>query len=297
MKALRTKSLIAGLLGTLLLTACGVNPTATLSGAATDVSAESTSLKYQLGADISQDPGVDFDDEISIQDASPVRVDLRSGCSPVGDQGKFGSCTSFATVKGLQEFLMKKQHRLTAQAPAYIWYESRRQTGQKGKDGGVPTEFAVKMLDAYGSVDEDLFPYLAADKQSDTDARTAFLSLMPGGDLEKMGKKNRIISGYKIATKISAVRKSLIDGIPVVVAMKVFSNIGRVGSDGMLSMPTAKDKFEGGHAVLCVGYDNAKKVLIIRNSWGSKWADGGYFYMPFDYVRAGGVRLAVIPKL
>jgi C1A family cysteine protease len=37
-----------------------------------------------------------------------------------------------------------------------------------------------------------------------------------------------------------------------------------------------------GHCVSIVGYDDDKKHLIIRNSWGSDWGENGYCYMPYD---------------
>ena len=52
----------------------------------------------------------------------------------------------------------------------------------------------------------------------------------------------------------------------------------------------------GGHAVLAVGYDSEievnrdadgkieKGAFIIKNSWGEKWGDGGFAYLPFHYV-------------
>jgi C1A family cysteine protease len=40
----------------------------------------------------------------------------------------------------------------------------------------------------------------------------------------------------------------------------------------------------GGHAVLAVGYDDAKHVFIVRNSWGTGWGMKGYFTMPYGYL-------------
>jgi C1A family cysteine protease len=37
-------------------------------------------------------------------------------------------------------------------------------------------------------------------------------------------------------------------------------------------------------AVLAVGYDDAKKTLIVRNSFGPTWGRAGYFFLPYDYV-------------
>lgn len=295
----KTSKIFGFMMGAMLLAGCGVGPVAsTVTGDDYPVDALARkNFRYALGADISNDPGVKADEGFETQAALPEKIDLRSGCSPVQNQGNFGSCTSFATIKGLQEFLLKKQGRFKEQAPAYIWYQSRRQTGQKAEDSGVPTEFAVKMLDAYGSLPEAEFPYLEESKQKDDAARKAFLTRQPTSEQVEIAKKNRIVKGYEIATKLSKVRRALADGMPVVVAMRVFESIGKTPASGMLPMPTANDKSLGGHAVLAVGYDNTKKVLIIRNSWGSKWADGGYFYMPYEYVKQGHVRLAVIPKI
>jgi C1A family cysteine protease len=49
-------------------------------------------------------------------------------------------------------------------------------------------------------------------------------------------------------------------------------------------MPKEGESIIGAHAVLVVGYDDAKRLLIVRNSWGDKWGRGGYFYMPYDYA-------------
>ncbi len=40
----------------------------------------------------------------------------------------------------------------------------------------------------------------------------------------------------------------------------------------------------GGHAVLCVGYDDSKLLFICRNSWGTDEGEDGYYYMPYSYV-------------
>ena len=49
-------------------------------------------------------------------------------------------------------------------------------------------------------------------------------------------------------------------------------------------MPNKNDKLLGGHAVMAVGYNDAKKVIIVRNSWGVEWVDKGYFYMPYAFI-------------
>ncbi|MEB3203261.1 MAG: C1 family peptidase [Candidatus Sericytochromatia bacterium] len=260
-------------------------------------------FRFGLGADLKGAKGVTVDGEdggaligFETMASRPVSIDLRRQCSPVANQGQFGSCTSFATVKGLQEFLLRKRGNDEPQSPAYIWYQTRAAMGMRNEDSGAPMELATKMLDNLGTVDEAAFPYLDAKGQEDAKLRQEFLSRKPGSDLVAAAKKKRIVSGFSVATKLSAVRTSLEKGMPVLLGMMVFQSIGKTGKDGLMPIPTDNDKFMGGHAVLAVGYDDKKQVLIIRNSWGSDWAAGGYFLMPYSYVKMGGLRVAVVPK-
>src|SRR5438067_1441439 len=50
-----------------------------------------------------------------------------------------------------------------------------------------------------------------------------------------------------------------------------------------------REKVLGGHAVLAVGYDDAKKRFLVRNSWGTGWGMNGYFTMPYDYLANRGL--------
>ena len=40
-----------------------------------------------------------------------------------------------------------------------------------------------------------------------------------------------------------------------------------------------------GHAVLCVGFDHEKQRFLVLNSWGTKFGNGGYFYMPYRWFK------------
>ena len=57
-----------------------------------------------------------------------------------------------------------------------------------------------------------------------------------------------------------------------------------VAASGIVPMPSANDAPLGGHAVLCVGYDDAKQSFLVRNSWGADWGQAGYFTLPYAYV-------------
>ena len=40
----------------------------------------------------------------------------------------------------------------------------------------------------------------------------------------------------------------------------------------------------GGHAVLAMGYDDAHRRFLVRNSWGTDWGQAGHFTMPYGYL-------------
>ncbi len=60
-------------------------------------------------------------------------------------------------------------------------------------------------------------------------------------------------------------------------------------------MPGQHEKPIGGHAVCAIGFSDIKKssdgkhvgYFKIRNSWGPNWGLEGYFWMPYDYIKAG----------
>jgi C1A family cysteine protease len=57
-----------------------------------------------------------------------------------------------------------------------------------------------------------------------------------------------------------------------------------VRTSGILTMPSETDTYEGGHAVMLVGYDLHAGTFLVRNSWGKEWGQDGYFTIPLHYV-------------
>jgi C1A family cysteine protease len=57
-----------------------------------------------------------------------------------------------------------------------------------------------------------------------------------------------------------------------------------VAHTGVMPMRKRGEHTVGGHAVLAIGYSDPKSHVIVRNSWGASWGDGGYFYMPYHYL-------------
>jgi C1A family cysteine protease len=78
----------------------------------------------------------------------------------------------------------------------------------------------------------------------------------------------------------------LTEGYPFVFGFAVYESFEspQVKRTGVVNMPKKGEVMLGGHAVMAVGFDQAKKRFLVRNSWGRNWGMSGYFTMPFEYL-------------
>ena len=76
------------------------------------------------------------------------------------------------------------------------------------------------------------------------------------------------------------------EGYPFAFGVTLFEEFesDEVARTGIVSMPTSTSKPIGGHAILCVGYNDTKKTFKVLNSWSDRWGDKGYCYFPYDYL-------------
>ena len=79
----------------------------------------------------------------------------------------------------------------------------------------------------------------------------------------------------------------LAQGFPFVVGIQIYKSFetNQVAKTGIVPLPnTNNETLLGGHAVVCVGYNDKTQQWIMRNSWGSLWGEKGYFYLPYAYL-------------
>lgn len=94
--------------------------------------------------------------------------------------------------------------------------------------------------------------------------------MMPREAFEIMVNDGRIKSFAKINNPLS-LRYSILSHGPALLALIARSeNYDFWNGSSVL----------GGHAVACVGYDN--EGLILKNSWGYEWGNGGYTKLPYS---------------
>ena len=213
----------------------------------------------------------------------PSRVDLRPYASPIDDQGNLGSCTGNA-IAGAIDLIDKKQNRTTRVSRLFIYYQERVLEGDVNQDNGAYIRDGIKACYTWGAPQESLWPYTISKFASRPTAAVY------------SDAANRKVTSYQRCTDFTAVKNALMAGSPVVVGFDVYSSFEsgtwwQPHGTGLMPYPAAHEQLLGGHAVCLVGFDDnmvgpdSHGYFIVRNSWGTGWAQQGYFYMPYRVIQ------------
>ncbi|CAH0382847.1 unnamed protein product [Bemisia tabaci] len=190
----------------------------------------------------------------------PVSFDWRSlgKVSPVKDQGICGSCWAFATVSVMETAKAIKYDVLQNMSEQQLLDCDKKSKGCRG--GWM--EFAFQSIkDKGGLMSDEKYPYEGRQyrcrvKPKKVVAKLAEVMRFADGDTSEMT--------YWIATSGTCSNAMNSE------SLQFYKNgiIRNAGCRGRVN-----------HAVVLVGYgtENGQDFWIVRNSWGKKWGEDGYF--------------------
>lgn len=207
----------------------------------------------------------------------PVSVDLRPFCPPVLDQLSIGSCSSQAFANA-DLYAQMQEDRTKAVLPSrlFIYYRERVIEGTVRQDAGAQLRDGIKVLASQGAPPESEWPYDITKYAVD-----------PGTVVTAHAARHKVTSYTSVPQSLTGLKTALaIEKRPIVFGFQVFAGFEsqEVARTGIMAMPKPHEQCLGGHAVLLVGYDDARQCFIVMNSWGTNWGDKGYFYMPYAYA-------------
>lgn len=215
----------------------------------------------------------------------PQRVDLRPGCPRVMNQGSIGTCTAHAVAAAFGYELRVQRMRALRPSRLFIYYNERALTRQRSLNCVVRLRDAIKAVAKRGVCPESLWPYSehpsVLRKRPPKEAFEAATSC-------KIFEYHRIPVGtLKPAILLRHLKRCLADGCPFLFGVMLYESFetDAVKKSGVMPVPDKQhDKAIGGHAVMAVGYDDRRKAVLVRNSWGPDWGIKGYFWMPYNVI-------------
>ena len=211
----------------------------------------------------------------------PAKVNLKTICPPVYNQGGLGSCTAnaFGAAFQMAQVIQKKATWMPSRL--FLYYNSRVYINTENSDSGAFLRDAVKTMNKDGLCKETEWTY------DDDSSPGAKFTKKPPALCYQHALANQILTYQRLQNSLTVLQGCLAEGYPFAFGFSVYESFmsAAVKRTGIMPMPhISTERMIGGHAVLAVGYDNAKQAFLVRNSWGTQWGISGYFWMPYAYA-------------
>ncbi len=226
----------------------------------------------------------------------PAAVDLRPWASPVEDQGALGSCTAQAGAGVIEYYERKSFGRHVESSRLFLYKVTRNLMKAKG-DSGAYLRTTMGAMVIFGAPPEPYWPY--------TDAVDGFDQEPPAFCYAFAQNYKTLLyyrhdpAGAARTAVLERLKTHLAAGHPAMFGFTVYSSIAQAEAGGRVPLPFGRERIEGGHAVVAMGFDDdltianesgggpSRGALLIRNSWGRGWGEKGYGWLPYAYVLKG----------
>lgn len=220
----------------------------------------------------------------------PASVDLRAKFPPIGDQGDYGTCVTWAVGYNLKTALNGIDNQWNASqlaqtnnitSPKDLFWAIP--SSEKGSDcNGTQFESAMDQLISRGGASLATVPY----------ANMGNCSQTPPSNWTQEAADNKLINYRKIADKNNAASMTvenfkgyLAEGRPVAVGAKLGDRFMRWNSNAVIDYDTYQNPGmqHAYHAMVLCGYNDAKGAFELVNTWGSSWGDNGIVWVDYDF--------------
>lgn len=215
--------------------------------------------------------------------ARPSSVDWREYCLPVQDQQDLGTSSAHACIGLFQYFERRATGQVIAPSRLFLHANALRLSGCDSARCGAGLRITFKAAVQFGLPPERFWPY-------DPTA----LGRVPDAYLYAFNTEYRDVRYIRVdavmqsgVQTMETVKSLLAGGFACALGFGVPSSLT---SDPEIPFPSRFDSIRTGQAVTAVGYNDDLRIrssrgaLLIRSSWGSKWGQDGYGWLPYRYV-------------
>lgn len=204
----------------------------------------------------------------------PTALDWRNNngnwVTPVRNQGNCGSCWAFATTGALESYQLRLRN--TPGVDLNLAEQVLVSCSGAGSCSGGYIGSASNYIRDTGLPLESCYPYTATNGSCSNACSTVFTSTY---DIDAWS--------YVCTTSptVEALKNALYTYGPLVTTMDVYSDFYYYKS-GVYHYTSGT--YQGGHAILLVGYDDLQQAFLAKNSWGTDWGMSGYFWIGYDQL-------------
>lgn len=190
------------------------------------------------------------------------------------------------------EYYRKRAYGKDTPTSRLFIYKCTRDLMQQKGDSGAYIRTTMGALALFGAPPEKYWNYSSPLDRAPPAFCYSFAQNYQAISYFRLDEKSIGIATKDRASTLTEIKQTLAQELPVMFGFQVFESI-QCASDGKIPYPARGEKQIGGHAVLCVGYDDSLKIgacegaFLIRNSWGKGWGEKGYGWLPYEYLLAG----------
>ncbi len=200
----------------------------------------------------------------------PASVTLQAKVPPPRRQADTSSCVSWAVTYAAASTALRAQTPGLVLSPSFTYNQVARDASCQS---GTAASKTLELLKTVGALPVEEFAFDAG-----------FCGRMPTPDELRRAAKYRI-GGWSAfdATALETVKQQLYAGSVVTFSIRVGPALRALRADAVLE---ADESTGEGHQMAAIGYDDARKALLIQNSWGTTWGAGGYGWLGYDFWKS-----------